>query len=393
MKDIRGTIIYLIDCIIPKSKTQFLFSSFPDVSDNSYAMFKYLVKKEENTKFIWLISEKLKITQVTQDLKENSDFKKIDLNNIKFIKKNSLRGLYAYFRSKYVFFTHGLYPRVKFSSNHILINLWHGMPLKTIGYLDDPDNKDIPKSSFVIATSSFFQQYMAKAFGMKESSVLVAGQPRNDLLFEKNNCLFKFGIKKDEYTKVFLWTPTYRQSTIGYVKIDGDVQNGLPIVSEAYGELNAYLNILNAYMIVKLHPMDILNLKEFGKFTNLVFITNSDLEKHSCQLNQILSEIDILLTDFSSIYIDFLLLNQPIAFVMDDFDSFDNSRGFISNSPKELMPGEFIVSKNELFSFLKNSVAGTDKFKRKREEINELFNEIKTNFSEKLWNKILEREK
>jgi CDP-glycerol glycerophosphotransferase (TagB/SpsB family) len=389
-------LIYLIDKYSIKNKNQFLFLSFPDVSDNSFAMFKYLYtfykEKKENKKFIWLLSYPDKANEYKRLLIENMKLKECDFNHIIFTKKNSIKGLYYYFRSKYVFYTHGMYPGVKIPKNHIVVNLWHGMPLKNFGNINASSSEYLPFSSYILSTSIFFQKYMAKAFATPFNNVLVTGQPRNDLLSEKYSCLLKFGLKKEKYKKIFLWTPTYRQAIVGYSSLDGGIYDGLPIISENYEKLNSYLVGLESYMIVKLHPMDILNNNKFDDFSNLLFLKNEDLENKYCQLYEILSDIDVLITDFSSIYIDFLLLDRPIGFAMDDFDSYGNSRGFIMENPKDYMPGEFIVSQNELFYFLNKCVEEKDDFKEHRKRITNLYHDVKSNFSETLWIKIIELE-
>ena len=390
MRKIIRLFIYILDCIIPKSTKQLSFVSFPDLSDNSFAMFKYiyLYQKEKCPNIVWLLNDINKIPQYKEMLIDNLNLSKTSCNNIVFAKKNSIKGLWFYFRSKYVFFTHGLYPRVKYSKKHILINLWHGMPLKAIGFLMDPSIKDVPTSSFLIATSSFFQKFMAQAFKQNLEQVIINGQPRNDLLFENTNCLLKFGIQSSQYNKLFLWTPTYRQSNIGNMLAEGNIFDGLPLISEDYVDLNNYLIKLKSYMIVKLHPMDVLNNVDFESYTNLLFIKNSDLEKHHCQINQILGEIDVLLTDFSSIYIDFLILDRPIAFAIDDFMEYSSSRGFIFENPRKYMPGEFLNSKTQLFTFLNNCVHGQDRFQDERNKVNGLFNEGIGEYSHELWKKI-----
>ena len=393
MKNIIASIIYKLDCFVPKNKNQIAFSSFPDISDNCYGMFRYLFRLDKNFKFIWLLSNDSNIGQYKEMISKDMLLNEVDFNRIFFIKKNSIQGIYYYLRSKYVFFTHGLYPEVKFSKDHILINLWHGMPLKKIALLDNINNKKIPIFSFTIATSIFFQEYMAKAFGVPLNNVMVSGQPRNDLLFEDNNCLQLLGIDKTFYKKIFLWTPTYRQSMIGDIRMDGHSSDGLPIIDKDYKNLNESLRTIDSYMIIKLHPMDILNQNRFDKYSNILFLTNDDLEKRHCQLYLLLNNIDVLITDFSSIYIDFLLLDRPIGFATEDFDEYFTSRGFIMEHPKEYMPGSFIASQDELFNFLKNCTEDKDNYKEKRHQVNNLFNDKKRSFSQRLWIEVLESEK
>jgi CDP-glycerol glycerophosphotransferase (TagB/SpsB family) len=392
MKEIIAFLIYIIDSIIPKKSGQVAFSSFPDLSDNSYAMFQYLYKNKKCKKYIWLLGSLEKSAQYRQMIVEDLDLFSSELKDITLVKKNSVKGLWLYLRSKYIFFTHGLYPRVKFSKKHTVVNLWHGMPLKTIGLLDDPNNKNIPPSAFAIATSSFFQSYMAKAFGLASDDILVSGQPRNDLLFEKSNCLEKLNIQKGRYRKIFLWTPTYRKSMIGALHNDGKMTNELPVIGDGITDLNDMLLNLNSYMIIKLHPMDALNNKNFKNFSNIVFLNNTNLEDKNCQLYALLEQTDVLLTDFSSIYIDFLLLDRPMGFVADDFEIYEGSRGFVMENPKAYMPGPFIESKDGLLRFLEKCVNGIDEYRKDRHRVNQILNIQDKSFSENLWEEIKKRE-
>ena len=391
MRKLLNMLIYWIDCVIPKKENQFSFSSFPDISDNSYVMFKYLFKSMPGINVVWLLTDTTKTNSYYGQIQEDMLLEDEEMKRITFIKKNSFHGLVSYMMSKYVFYTHGLYPQLKYTKSHILINLWHGMPLKKIGFLLDENNKNMPKANFIVSTSPFFQQIMMKVFKQEKNEILVSGQPRNDLLFETNGSLKKFNINKKQYKKVFLWTPTFRQTITDISLIDGNSFIGLPIVSNDYEALNSHLEKLNSYMIIKLHPMDILNNDNFDSYTNLLFLRNVDMEKESCQLNTLLGEVDVLITDFSSIYIDYLLLNRPIGFAMDDLETYKSSRGFVVDNPEEYMPGEFISTKESFMIFLENCTKDIDMYKSRREEINDLFNTNKRNFSKILWEQIIER--
>lgn len=390
MKSIISWIIFLIDCLIPKNKLWVLFSSFPDMSDNSYAMFRYLHSRNEYQKIIWLVNDISKINLYMKQIKEDVRLDQRNLDKILFVKKKSLKAFYLYLRAKYIFFTHAMYPTLMPLKNHVLVNLWHGMPLKNIGYLDSK-NKGIPVSSYTISTSHFYQMHMSKAFGQTINNTLISGQPRNDMMFLPDNSLLKLDISKIKYNKVFLWTPTYRSSNSGDIREDGNITSEMPVIGQNINDLNEVLKKLNAYMIIKQHPMDILNTVKFDNYSNLVFLKNSDLEEKCCQLYSLLGEIDILLTDFSSIYIDYLLLDRPLCFVMDDFDKYEQSRGFVMKSPKDYMPGKFISTKEDLFDFIQQCVQEIDDYKEARKKVNSVLNIQKENFSEYLWKIIIER--
>ena len=117
----------------------------------------------------------------------------------------------------------------------------------------------------------------------------------------------------------------------------------------------------------------------------MLIIKNEDLLNASCQVTSLLREIDILLTDYSSIYIDYLLLNRPIVFITDDFDAYHDNRGFVFDDPARYMPGEVVDDYNGLIRVLYKLIAkGEDTFVDERQRVCELMHEVTNNFSQNL---------
>ena len=264
------------------------------------------------------------------------------------------------------------------------------MPLKNIGYLDT--NKIIPKSNYLISTSLVFQEIMRKAFKIEAENVLITGQPRNDFLFTNNFTLKNLlGISYDNKDKMILWMPTYRKSIKGDIRKDGKVDLMNRFLSHSnLTLLNNHLKKLNSRCCVKIHPMDFMNAADFKKFTNIYFVDNSFFENKGISLYSVLSSIDLLLTDFSSIYIDFLLLNKPIGFVISDFSEYLNSRGFVFEEPKNFMPGEIVTNTKELISFINDVLKNQkDDHNQKREEIKNIFHDVASDFSKKVFDKLI----
>ncbi|MFK1906594.1 CDP-glycerol glycerophosphotransferase family protein [Bacteroides fragilis] len=104
-----------------------------------------------------------------------------------------------------------------------LINLWHGMPLKRIGSMDPAKHGvNKTKAHYLIATSEIFRELMSKSFNNLDlSRVLLVGQPRNDLLFQKTDFFSKRNIQRTDYCSVGIWLPTFRTSIIGETRTDG----------------------------------------------------------------------------------------------------------------------------------------------------------------------------
>ena len=84
--------------------------------------------------------------------------------------------------------------------------------------------------------------------------------------------------------------------------------------------------------------------------------------------------MDALLTDYSSIFFDYLLLNRPIGFVIDDYEEYAASRGFAFEDPFEYMPGEVIDNAEKLIEFFSSVMCGDDNFMEKREEVCKITN-------------------
>lgn len=351
MKKIIFNIFNLIEKIIPKTNI-IVFNSFPDYSDNSYALFKYMLKNDcdKRYKIMWLVTNRNPQTLSEEIQKE---FNK----KIKCYKKNSILGLYYYFRAFKVFSTHGIFSFIKIKNNK-KINLWHGMPLKTIGFLDEKyKNKEkVYNQDYLISTSVLFQEIIAKAFKEEKSKVLVTGQPRNDLFFEKSNFFIKKKIDKNKYKKIFMWMPTYRQSIVGDIRLDGIIKNNYlgVIPFENIEKLNSILREKEYFLIIKIHPMDILNKINLKEYSNIIILKTNDLENINEQLYPLLGETDALITDYSSVWLDYEILNKPIFFAMDDYEEYKNTRGLLFEDFVDISPYSVIKNYEEFIRFIEN---------------------------------------
>ena len=92
------------------------------------------------------------------------------------------------------------------------------------------------------------------------------------------------------------------------------------------------------------------------------------------QLYELVAHADALVTDYSSIYFDYLLLNRPIGFTCDDMEAYGGNRGFVVDNPLELMPGMKIQNYPEFVAFAEKVFAGDDGFREERERVNNLVN-------------------
>ena len=386
LKKIAVQCITFLCQFFSKSENKIVYHSFPDFSDNSFAAFVYASNNLKTFRNIWLVDNyesKVKYMQLTANYTNNKNFT--------IIKKKSILGFFHYFTANIIFHTHGLYNFLGLIPKQKKINLWHGMPIKRIGYLDDPNHRNVQKSNFNTATSEFYQHILAKAFRVSEAEVLILGQIRNDFLFTNKFTIHNLFDDNNFYTKTILWMPTYRKSIIGDIRLDGEIDTDNDFFNEEnLMRTNVLLKRNNAMTYVKLHPMDFRTISSFKTYSNIRFINNSSFEDKGINMYSTFKSVDILLTDFSSIYIDFLLLDRPIGFVFSDFEAFKNSRGFLFSDPLKFMPGEIITTMRNLEEFLTRTIVNNeDDYTSKRSEIKNKFHKHDDNFSKILFDKIM----
>ena len=350
-----------INRILPKNDERILLYSNMGFRDNVRSLYEYLIRNNYNKKYHIICS-----------LNDYKKYDGTDVKNVTFV--SNRRGILYFLTSKYMFYCFGKYPIMP-SNRQTVINMWHGMPLKRIGKLEE--NNAANKYDFfsnVISTSEFFKPYMAEAFGCDENRVLICGQPRTDELFKGEHSRKEFGIGNES---IFLWMPTFRYSEKLNVK-NGDItSNGLPICNtqEALISLNDVLEKKNAVCFIKIHPMQKASLMlEKEMFSHIRFVDDELLEEKGISLYEFISLSDALITDYSSVYFEYLLLDRPICFTIDDIDKYNKSRGFVTDNPLDMMPGKHVKDIAGLNEFICEVANGIDTYKDFRKLAKDKFN-------------------
>ncbi|WP_278276715.1 CDP-glycerol glycerophosphotransferase family protein [Asaccharospora irregularis] len=125
------------------------------------------------------------------------------------------------------------------------------------------------------------------------------------------------------------------------------------------------------------------------KLENLLFISNDDLDKAGLDLYEILNCADLLITDYSSIYGDFLFMNKPIVFINADIEKYREERG-ISLEPYDFWTaGPKVKAQDVLETEILKSLEEEDYYRQKREELRDVFYKYKDgNSSLRVWDYI-----
>lgn len=387
IETLKSGLVNLLNKFIPEKRDQILFDSLPDFSDNSKAFYEYLQTINSDLRLVWVTSDK--------QLME-----KLSSNGIEAYDKHSFRGFYQFFRSKFIFTTNNTYLEFK-SSRQILINLWHGMPLKTMGYAEVSQNPQLPHRShddnyILISTSNLMKNLLSSCFHVDARKVHVTGQPRNDKIFSKEKSLENLSrlinkehlMDKDfkDYQKIVLFTPTWRNWE---GKVDGksnhDVMNLDDYHDERFTEFMAQNKVL---FLVKLHPFEEAQYSQtIEDKEDTVLITSKMLQDNLLDLYDILGAADILITDYSSIYFDFLLLDKPIIFIPTDLEEYENSRGFLLDPYNFWAPGPKALQFDDFLTELNNCIHDENYYRKERKLVNDIVNKYQdSKSSERLYN-------
>ena len=265
----------------------------------------------------------------------------------------------------------------------LIINLWHGVPLKKIALLD-PNLKKAARIYFkkifsenytcILTTSHELIPLMARSFAVSEDKIKVWGQPRNDGLFQKNDCreiLGQLFPDLPEYTKTVLYAPTFRD--YGQVQL-------FPFKDFDQKQLEAFLDEKNMLLFIRTHVAEQGSAAPYlGK--RIRFLGNEQAE----DVTGILNIFDCLITDYSSIYIDYLLTGKPMIFLPYDRQQYLDGRG-MNFDYDDVTPGP----KPETFNDFLDALSPKEDFwKSERTRVNRLFNEIQHPCAADICNKVL----
>lgn len=215
----------------------------------------------------------------------------------------------------------------------------------------------------------------AACWGCSISTILDIGFPRLDYFF-KNNNKNQLNLIDDfhfeEYNSVFLWMPTFRISN--NEKLSENYfrsRTGLPIfyLEDELNEFNEMLKQINSLCVFKIHHLQA-NLNVFQKkYTNIILLNDELIGKYNLQLYEFIKLTTCLITDYSSISTDYMLLDRPIIYTMDDYNEYRNSRGFSIEDPSQYFIGYHVYNKKQLFAALESISKGIDIYKEEREKI------------------------
>ncbi|PAD30660.1 CDP-glycerol glycerophosphotransferase family protein [Paenibacillus sp. 7523-1] len=280
--------------------------------------------------------------------------------------------------------THGEY-----SSNYdkVQIDLWHGFPLKGMAKMDKqektPDSNihaHWSKVDMIMSYSALYNTAMNACNGANVAQYRITGAPRNDALLsrESRDNLKKIFPNITKNDKLIFFMPTFRKSVITPDKIEGskDFHNLFGLSEYDQIQLQHFLEKHNLKLILKLHPFEEQYFqKELSdiRSNHILTLNDQDLTNLNMDLYNILGAGDMLVTDYSSVYIDFLLLNRPVIFTPIDLEVYRETRGLLFEPYDFWTPGPKVFTQTELQDAIKRYMADETLYAKERNTLLHLF--------------------
>ena len=341
-----------------------------------FKLFKYIHVEKNRVSFIIDSRESFKgnLDYIKKEFEKRGDFE----FHFFYKDKLSFKSFKMLAGSRYIFLNDNFFPLafMNFNAKNIIVQLWHAPGAsKKFGGSVDIKSRDIlrkisEKTDYLIVTSKNIIGYYGEAFQMSKTKIKPLGLPRMDYYFEnhdlnklKEDFCTRYDVSPDK--KIILYAPTFR---------DEEKYNNV----FDYLELNRFNEELgDEYVLaLRLHP----KIRNF--YRDDISSEGKYVDVSSWESEQELMLIsDILITDYSSIMIEYSALNKPTVFFTYDLDEYlANERGFYYDF-KTTVPGPIVYTSDDLIDIIKNN-----KFDRSKisDFVKSQFDEIDGHSSERI---------
>ncbi|MCK4911133.1 MAG: CDP-glycerol glycerophosphotransferase family protein [Thermodesulfovibrionales bacterium] len=359
----------MLSIIFPPVKGLWVFGSWQGnkYADNARYLFEYVNREHPEIRAVWLTGNP-EVLEHVRSLGFNARM------------KSGLIGYFLTLRAEAVVLTH--FPsaiwcdvnRFALSSRSNIIQLYHGIHMKKFGYKEE----DIPLKrkvfaflfstlydcNFLIATARETRRIYASIFPIPKERIVVTGYPRHDAFFDGESALT--WPRKDKLATKILYAPTFRVTT----------DKELALISDYgfdHGMIEDFLVRHNAELYIRLHPshdnasgMEI--VRKIEECSRIHFFNQGDI-------TELMRDFDIVVSDYSSVYLDFIFMDRPVVFAAFDLEDYVKHIGFYYDY-SESSPGPKAGDWPEVMAFIEEAMEEPDKYAADRKRVREFFHDF-----------------
>ena len=283
--------------MFPKNENLILFSAWNGrrYSDNTRSIFEYALENRTDFNVCWLVKDKPLYTELVK-------------KGIPVAYAYSCQGVYFQLRAKVIVYTHSIdweYMSYLINGNTKKVQTWHAIPMKHIG-LDDKrivrnKNREFilnllflyrnEKHDLVLANGDFDSEICVTAFNIEPENIKITGYPKHDEIINS--------IKDNGLTNKVVYMPTFRGEPYTDFKLFEQIDTDFISINNRLQELDVELHI-------RLHPVNSFKTEDLMMINSLSNIYTDKGGEFS------VNDYDVLITDFSGAFFEFMLTNKPI---------------------------------------------------------------------------------
>lgn len=270
------------------------------------------------------------------------------------------------------------------SDDRNYFQLWHGFPLKGLNHMSryqSPRHRRDFQSYWsryraVASYSATYTTLMNACFGGAIEQYVITGMPRNDFLFRSDGKreLAKATGRDLSGKKLLAYMPTFRTTRFG--QTNGRESGALfDFADFSLEEMIRFLDSQSLTMLVKLHPYEAREtaaVQRMAESEAFCLITDEMLAAHHIDFYETLNSIDLLVTDYSSIYFDYLLLDRPIVFTPTDAKEYAATRGLLLEPYEFWAPGPKCLTQTELLSAIERELSSPNRLASERDRVSSI---------------------
>jgi len=374
--------VYGISFLTPRFKRRWVFIGWQKsptgevFADNAKYFFLYVAvhAKEHGLDPVWIA-------------KDSGMEARLRARGYPVARQGTLKGAWYALTAGYTIVdAHLLFADWKYVGRSTLIQLWHGITIKKIGaqlggLYRSPSKLFNPemcrKHDLIVAPSSRTANIMCEAMQEHPSKIFISGYPRNDILTEpmpgSDIDAYEVPAEMQRATKAVLYAPTFRAA-----------KEKDPLEYWDFEKLMPLLEKHDAVLCIQHHNKEASRQKQAHTSTNrrIIFLSGKDIQP-------MLKEFDVQISDYSSLPFDTLLIDQPVIYYQYDYDTYIKNTG-LQPDYAQVAVGPEARSFDTLLTTLDEILSGKDEFKTKRHAVKQLMFTHPTHGSERIFKKLIE---
>lgn len=296
-----------------------VFESIPEFACNTYPVYLELKKMLPDYKMVWLLPKNAKNTGGADA---------VFSYETEGYRAEFLRRYYTHFAKAFLS-SNRIYEKKR--PEQVSLFLCHGSKTKrTRGRYEVGEGVD-----YVNVQSHFFDDIVTYEYNCPAEKLVYLGYPRCDWLFEPEDAIRKKVSRLQLNTERYVvWLPTFRKHKAAkrddQMSLEKYGSMGMPLVydTEGLSLLNQRLKKMDVCILYKPHPAQDISLLKAADLSHIRILSDRDLADRDLQLYQVLAGSKGLITDYSSVFFDYLLLDRPIATTTDDIAEWKQMTGF-----------------------------------------------------------------